>query len=74
MRAIYAILLLIFVAAVVVFALQNMEPVTIKYLDRSESFALSAVIGAVYVLGMLTGWTIVGIVKRSFQRVTERRG
>jgi uncharacterized membrane protein YciS (DUF1049 family) len=73
MRTFYAVLLLIFVAAIVIFALQNMEEITIKYLDRSSNFPLAAVVGAVYVLGMFTGWTVVGLIKRSLQRATERR-
>ncbi len=73
MRFIYFILLLAFLAAVGIFALQNKEDVTLKYLDQSKSFPLPAVIGAVYLLGMLTGWTVVGLIKRSMQRMTERR-
>jgi hypothetical protein len=34
---------------------------------------LSLVIVGVYVLGMFTGWTVVGIVRRSYQRAIERR-
>lgn len=73
MRLIYLILLLLFVGAVCVFAFQNKDDVTIRYLDRSESYPLAAVVGVVYGLGMFTGWTVVGLVKRSFQRATERR-
>ena len=73
MRVIYLLLLLVFVAAVGLFAYQNNEKITLKYLDRSQEFPLPAVIGAVYVLGMFTGWTVVGILKRSLRRATERR-
>ncbi|HKA06575.1 MAG TPA: LapA family protein [Gemmataceae bacterium] len=73
MRFIYFLLLLLFIAAVTVFAVQNMEPVTIKYLDRSGSYPMAAIVGAVYVLGMLTGWTIVGIIRRSLRRISERQ-
>jgi lipopolysaccharide assembly protein A len=74
MRLIYFLLLVIFIAAIAVFAVQNKDEVTIKYLDRSENLPLPAVVGAAYLLGMFTGWTVVGLLKRSFQRVTERRG
>ena len=73
MRFIYLVLLLVFVTAVGLFAYQNNNSITLKYLDREAEFSLPAVIGAVYVLGMLTGWTVVGILKRTFQRATERR-
>jgi lipopolysaccharide assembly protein A len=72
MRAFYALILLIFIAAVAVFAVQNNEEVTLRYLDRSAPLRLSLLVGAAYILGMLSGWTVVGIFRRSLQRVTER--
>ena len=72
MRVIYAILLLVFVAAIIIFAVQNNEPITIKFLGNSWELALALVIAAAYLLGMLSGWTVVGIVKKSLKRVTER--
>jgi uncharacterized membrane protein YciS (DUF1049 family) len=72
MRFLCFLILLIVVAAVVVFAVQNNEGVTIQYLDRSVSCPLSLLIAVVYLLGMVSGWTVVGFLKRSFRRVTER--
>ena len=72
MRFFYFLLLVLFIAVVAVFAFQNKDAVTIKFLDREHSFPMAAVVGAAYVLGMFSGWTVVGILKRSFQRVTER--
>jgi lipopolysaccharide assembly protein A len=72
MRVIYAILLLVFVAAVIIFAVQNNEPITIKFLGNSWEIALALVIAAAYLLGMLSGWTVVGMLRRSLRRVTER--
>ncbi|HKB01448.1 MAG TPA: LapA family protein [Gemmataceae bacterium] len=72
MRFFYFLLLVLFLGAVTVFAVQNMDPITIKYLNREGSFPLAVIIGAVYVLGMFSGWTVVGMIRRSFQRVTER--
>ena len=73
MRFLCAILLLAFAAAVAVFATQNQQPVTIKFLDRQESFSLSALVGVVYLIGMVTGWTIVGLLRRTAYRATEWR-
>lgn len=73
MRLFYFILLLLFVGVVAWFAYQNKDPVTIKYLDKERSFPLPAVVAATYVLGMFSGWTVVGMLKRSIRRVTERR-
>jgi uncharacterized integral membrane protein len=72
MRFIYLLFLLIVLAAVVLFAVQNSEAVTLRYFDRSVSTTLSLLIAATYVLGMLSGWTVVGMLRRSFQRVTKR--
>jgi putative membrane protein len=73
MRLVCFVLLLIVLAVVVVFALQNNEAVTLRYLDRSVSTTLPLLIAAVYLLGMVSGWTVIGFLKRSLQRVTERR-
>jgi lipopolysaccharide assembly protein A len=73
MRSFYLILLLLFIAAVGLFAFQNNRDVELTYGNRSDTFPLPAVIGAVYLLGMLTGWTVVGLIKRSLQRMTDRR-
>ena len=72
MRHVYLILLLIIVAAVILFALQNNERVTLRYFDSSATISLPLLIGVVYLLGMVSGWTVVGFLKRSLQRVTER--
>ena len=73
MRIVYLLILVLVLAAVVVFAVQNGERVTLKYLDRDVSISLSVLIAVVYLLGMVSGWTVVGFLKRSLQRVTERR-
>jgi uncharacterized membrane protein YciS (DUF1049 family) len=72
MSFVYFLILLIIVAAVVIFAVQNNETVTLQYLDRSVSTTLPLLIAAVYLLGMVSGWTVVGFLKRSLRRVTER--
>jgi uncharacterized membrane protein YciS (DUF1049 family) len=73
MRFVYLLILLVVLAAIVVFAVQNNEEVTLRYFDRTLSSTLPVLIAVVYVLGMLTGWTVVGFFRRSFSRVTERR-
>lgn len=73
MRVFYFLILLVVIAAVAIFALQNNENVTIRYLDRQISSSLAIIIAIVYLLGMVSGWTVVGFLKRSLQRVTDRR-
>lgn len=73
MRLLYFLLLLIVAAAVAVFAVQNNEIVTLRYLDRSATTSLALLIAVVYLLGMVSGWTVVGFLKHSLKRVTERQ-
>lgn len=76
MRFIWFLIFLIFVAIIGVFAFDNSDPVTINYRDRTLSvqsiqLPMSALIGGIYVVGMLTGWTVIGFLKRTVQHVTE---
>jgi uncharacterized membrane protein YciS (DUF1049 family) len=73
MRLFYFLLLVAFVVAVTVLVIQNRQDVTLRFYDRSETFSLPVVIGVIYVLGMFTGWTVVGLLKRSVQRITDRQ-
>jgi lipopolysaccharide assembly protein A len=71
MRYIQAIIFLVFLAAIGIFAFQNREVVTVNFLtwNLSEPVALLTVV--VYFLGMLSGWTVVAFVRGSFRRITE---
>ena len=73
MRFIQAVILLAFLASLGIFAVQNTQPLTVRFLgwDTTSSVALLAV--AIYLLGMLTGWTVVAFVSRSLRRVSEQR-
>jgi lipopolysaccharide assembly protein A len=73
MRVVYFLILLAFAGVVVLFAVQNHEDITVRFLDRSLAIPLSLLVAAVYILGMLSGWTVVGFLRRSWQRATEHR-
>jgi putative membrane protein len=70
-RLVYLLILLVVVLALAVFAVQNSEAVSIQYLGQSVTTPMSLLIAVVYLLGMLSGWTVVGFLKRSVQRVAE---
>jgi len=72
MRVFYFLILMILLLVLAVFAVQNSGPVSVQYLDKSVTAPMSLLITVVYLLGMLSGWTVVGLLKRSMQRVTER--
>jgi len=72
MRIIQAILLLAFLGAVGLFAIQNTRSVTVDFWTWEVTGPVAAVIVAVYLLGMLSGWTVVAFVRRSLRRAGER--
>jgi uncharacterized integral membrane protein len=73
MKYIQAIILLAFLGTIGIFAVQNTSVITVRFLNWAVSAPLALVTVAVYILGMLTGWTVVAFVSRSLRRVTEHR-
>ncbi len=73
MRIVYFLILLILLVAVAVFAVQNNETVTLHFFYRSASSSLPLLIAVVYLLGMISGWTVVGFLRRSVRGLTDRR-
>jgi hypothetical protein len=70
MRALCLLFLVAFAGAVVAFAFFNRQDVSLRFFDWSLTTSLAAVAGVAYLLGMLSGWSIVGMVRRSIGRVT----
>lgn len=68
MRWVYLVLLLVIVAIIVVFVFQNNEYTTVQFFNRSLSAPLSWFFVGVYFLGMWTGGTLVGFVRRAYHR------
>ncbi|AGA24710.1 lipopolysaccharide assembly protein LapA domain-containing protein [Singulisphaera acidiphila] len=71
MRYVQAAILLVFLAAVGLFAAQNMQAITVKFFGWSISAPVALLAVAVYLLGMLTGWTVIAFLRRSIHRVSE---
>jgi len=71
MRFIQAVLLLAFLGAITVFALQNTQVVTVRLLNWSVSAPIALTVVAAYVLGMVSGWTVVAFIRRSIRRIRE---
>ena len=72
MRRVYSIVLLLLVGAVGMFALQNGEPIALEFFGWSIYCSPALVAAIAYLLGMVSGGTVVGLVQRSLQRATER--
>ena len=73
MRSLVALFLIVFISVAVFLCVQNVESVNLTLLAWPVVAPLWLVVVAVYLLGMLSGWGLMGLLKRSWLRVTESR-
>ncbi|MGA8158275.1 MAG: hypothetical protein WB822_19140 [Rhodoplanes sp.] len=73
MRWIYITVIILFALATLVFAVQNLQTVTIAFLGFSVSLPLALQAIVVYLLGMATGGSLWALLRRSFEgsRITD---
>jgi hypothetical protein len=73
MRVLCFLFLLVFAGAVAAFAYSNQEPATVRFLrdEWSVTSSFAVIAGVTYLLGMFSGWTIIGMIRRSANRVLE---
>lgn len=71
MRVIYFLFLVAFVVAVGTFAVQNDRTESVTFLNQTKEISFPILVGGAYVLGMLSGWTVVGMLQRTLRHVTE---
>ncbi len=71
MRVVYLVILLVMVLAIAAFALQNDDPVTLRFMEWRVAYPMSLVVATVYLLGMLSGSSLIGMFRRSVYHVTE---
>jgi uncharacterized integral membrane protein len=74
MRWVYLVLLLVIVTVIVVFIVQNHKNQTVAFFNQSLRAPLSLFFVAVYFLGMWSGGTVVGFLKRTYHHAIEREG
>jgi putative membrane protein len=60
MRCIHLIVIALFVAATIVFSVQNFQVVTMSFLGFSVRAPLALMVGIIYLLGMATGGSLLG--------------
>lgn len=73
MRTVYAILLLLFLIIVLIFAVQNLAVMDISFLGQTISLPKAAVIVASYLLGMVSGYSVLAFIRRGLHDVRELR-
>jgi lipopolysaccharide assembly protein A len=67
MRWIYLGIIILFAAAIVIFALQNFEIVTMSLLGLNARVPLALVVAIAYLLGAATGGSLFALLRRSYQ-------
>ncbi len=72
MKIVYSILLFIFVVALVTFIFQNTQSVKIQFLGWSREAPMAAVSLGLYMLGMFSGWAVIGFLRKSIRTIRER--
>jgi putative membrane protein len=73
MRMFLGVILLVFLGAVGVFALQNTQAITVQFITWSVTAPLAFLAVVIYLLGMLSGSSVVGFVRRSIRGVSSDR-
>jgi lipopolysaccharide assembly protein A len=71
MRFLSGLFLVVLVAGLVLLAYENNRDTVVNAWSWQADVSLPLLIGGAYLLGMLSGWWLVGMVKRSWRRVTE---
>ena len=67
MRWIHTAAIVIFVAATLIFAVQNFQTTTIAFLGFSVRMPLALLVILVYLLGMATGGSVWSLLQRSLE-------
>lgn len=67
MRYVYIALIALFVTLITLFKVQNLDRVTVDLLGASMTLPVSVMVLLIYVLGALTGGTLLALVRTWFQ-------
>ena len=67
MRWVYLAVIILFVAATIVFAAQNFEIVTMTFLGFNARVPLALLIAVAYLLGAATGGSLFALLRRSYE-------
>jgi uncharacterized integral membrane protein len=72
MRWFYLAVVVLFVIAVILFAAQNRDMTTVAFLRMDVRMPLAMVMVVVYVLGALTGGSLLALLRRTVQAARRR--
>lgn len=68
MRWIHLAVIILFAAVMVIFALQNLQVVTIAFLGFAARAPLALLVPIIYFLGAATGGSLIALLRRSYER------
>jgi lipopolysaccharide assembly protein A len=72
MRWFYIAVICVFAAAVIIFAAQNLEMVTMSFLGFSARVPLALLAAGIYLLGTVTGGSLLALIRQSIERAKRR--
>jgi lipopolysaccharide assembly protein A len=67
MRWIYVAIIVLFAAATLIFALQNLEIVTMSFLGFKARVPLALLAVVAYIVGAATGGSLLALLRRSYE-------
>ncbi len=67
MRWVYLGVIILFAIATIIFAVQNLEIVTVTFLGFNAGLRLALLVAIVYLLGAATGGSLFALLRRSYQ-------
>jgi uncharacterized integral membrane protein len=72
MRWIYLAVIILFGAAAIIFAVQNLEIVTMTFLGIDARVPLALLVAVAYLLGAATGGSLFALLRRSYEGSRRR--
>lgn len=72
MRYVYMALIVVFVAVILLFKVQNLETVTVVLFGASVTLRTSVLVLLIYVLGALTGGSLMALMRTWVHGATRR--
>jgi lipopolysaccharide assembly protein A len=72
MRWFHLAVIVLFAAVTAVFAMQNLQTVTVSFLRIGAQLPLAFLVAIIYLLGALTGGSLFALLRRSFEGARSR--
>lgn len=72
MRYVHTALVVLFAVVLVVFCVQNLHSASVTFLGWSMDVPFPILAILIYVLGMLTGWSVWSFLRRSIKEATRK--